>query len=528
MKRTMRWFIWVAALCCGAVLGIALAGVEDDTGMAPEEAIRLLSDPDWTVRSRATRTLREGGEDAYKALFKVENPHPEARFRIALLKKELAPLYGSWKHALEAGREAFDAGRMSQALSYFLIAARKNEPLRTDAWLADLCVRAWEGLSESARNRDGRLDWQLYLCGEFEHLVNRFPESPLREKALFRAGRYEDVVEHYPEGTYAPLAKYSLTAGHSYYEPPRYLEIKDPEGETREWPRFLREHPGHPGCDDASYRMGRALEHLSRYREAVVWLMRSARLPDGEFTWKGPLRAVYVLDARATEVELKALSGKGHAGGIREKAHLTLGVRALRKGAFGAAREVFRAFLLTYPDGEYREKVEERIRDLDGVLIPNAERLGEGAEGRAGALYTLGRYFYHRVLSLYNPIWEGNRVNYFSYEVNCLGRTHAFQNPEYFESHNNFLRAAHYFDRLWREHPDSIQRPDALYSAGTAYFRAVSLNQFSIFRRTRKEILEESGARYRRLIADHPQSPLAGDAARMIRVLGNTPKDTWR
>jgi tetratricopeptide (TPR) repeat protein len=527
MKATFRWFVWVMALSGGAALGIALAGGEEEEAVTPAECVRRLSDPDWRVRSAATRALRTGGVEAYKALFTEKNPHPEARFRIALLKKELAPLHGGWKHALEAGRASLDRQDMDLALKYLLIAARKNPPLRTDAWVAQLCTRAWAARPEGARDKSGREDWELFLCGEHAYLAGRFPQSPLREKSLFLAGRYEAVLSDYPDGVYAPLAKYSRTAGHPYFEPPAYLEIRDPAREAAAWPKFLREHPGHPGSDDAAYRLGRALEKLSRFREAVTWLMRSARLPDGEFSWKGPLRALYVMDASASEADLRVLAREGASRELREKARVTLGVRALRRGAFVEARDVWKAFLEDCTQSAFREKVAARVKDLETVLIPAAERLKAG-EAADEALYALGRYFYHRVLALYNPVWEGNRVNYFSYEVNCLGRSHAFRNPPYFESHNNYLRAATYFDRLWKEYPDSPWRAKALYSSGTAHFRASSLNQFSVFHRTRAQLLGASEARYVRLASEHAGDPLAPAAKKMVRVVRNTPKDSWR
>ena len=104
-----RW--WIAAGAAGviALAGVALAfgetGVQDEK---PADWVRQLSDPDWRVRARAMEALRQGGEDSYKALFSEQNPHPEARFRVALLKKELAPMHGSWSNALEAGRDALD------------------------------------------------------------------------------------------------------------------------------------------------------------------------------------------------------------------------------------------------------------------------------------------------------------------------------------------------------------------------------------------------------------------------------------
>jgi tetratricopeptide (TPR) repeat protein len=287
------------------------------------------------------------------------------------------------------------------------------------------------------------------------------------------------------------------------------------------------EHPGHPGSDDAAYRLGRALEKLTRYREAALWLTRSASLPDGEFAWKGPLRALFVLDALAPEKDLEALAESGKPGSLGEKAFLTLGIRSLRAGRYVEALSRFERFLLEYPKTGYRGEVEKRCSALRETLIP-LQAEADGPCKTDDALYELGRYFYHDLLALYNPAWDGNRVNYFSYEVNCLGRTHAFTHPEYFEAHNNYLQAARYFDRVWMEHERSPLRAKALYSAGTCYFKAPSLNQFSVFRRTRDELLAESLARYERLVKEHPRHGLAVDAKKMIEVVKNTPKESWR
>jgi TolA-binding protein len=331
------------------------------------------------------------------------------------------------------------------------------------------------------------------------------------------------VAADYPRGLYAPLAKYSLAAGHSYFDPPKYLEIEDPAAEAEAWPRFLTEHPGHPGSDDAAYRLGRALERLGRHREAAVWLARSASLPDGEFVWKGPLRSLWVLDALASEEDLDALAAKGNPSSLRERAALSRGIRALRRDAFGEALARLRAFAEEFPASRWKAPAEQRAKDLEEVLVPLAGRAA-GPDGDDEALYEIGRYFYHRLLSLYNPAWENQRVKYMSYEVTCLGRTHAFDAPAYFESHNNYLKAAAYFDRLWREKPASPRRPAALYSAGTAYFRAATLDAFSVYKRTREELLDESAARYRRLADEHPEDSLAAAARKMIEVVNNLPR----
>ncbi|MHC4780207.1 MAG: tetratricopeptide repeat protein [Planctomycetota bacterium] len=269
------------------------------------------------------------------------------------------------------------------------------------------------------------------------------------------------------------------------------------------------------------------MEKLHRYTEAVTWLDRSSRLPDGEFTWKGPLRALYVLDALASEEDIDTLVEEGSSKEIREKALLTRAIRFLRRRDFEGARKVLDRFVVEYPSSRFGKEVEKRRQVLSKTLIPQCVAARE-KERADEALYALGRHFYHDLLSLYNPAWEGSRVNYLSYEVNCLGRTHAFTHPEYFESHNNYLCAAVYFDMLWREHPDSPLRPKALYSAGTCYFKAPTLNQFSLFRLTRAELITESKARYELLLKDHPNHHLAQSAKKMIEVLRNTPGTSWR
>ena len=518
MQAAVKWAFWGVALGMSAMMGIALAnGGSDDPG-APAEFVKQLSDPDWRVRNHATECLRKGGEAAYRALLTAENDHPEARFRIALLKRELAPVFGNWTHALEAGKEAADSGRHETALGYFLTAARKNENLRQDAWLSELVRRCWLAMPASARNEDARADWELFLCGEYGLLADRHPQSTLREKALFRAGRFEEVLESYPRGHYAPLARYSLTAGHPYFEPSMYLEITDPEREIVQWPEFLRGHPDHPGCDDAAYRLGRAYESTGRHAEAVTWMYRSAELPDGEYAWKGPLRAVYVLDALATEDELRVLAGRGPTVEIRESASLALCARLMRRFDFEAALSACEKFAGEHPESRHTADAAKRAEDLAGVLIPLSRKIS-GGEGADAAMYDIGRYFYHRVLSLYNASWNGNRVNYFTYEMICLGRTHAFTKPDYFESHNNYIAAAKWFDRLVKEHPESGLLQRALYSAGTAYMKAALLDRFSVFPQGRRGLLRESSERYAALAKQHQGDPLAADAAGMMKVV---------
>ncbi len=520
-----------SALCLGAAAMLAAAAGPSsaEDGGAGKAAIgrdiRLLGSADPAQRERAREGLLGAGAAAFRELCRLETfENPEQEMNVRMLVFRMEPYYGPWTSGMEAGRFLMNRGDFERALAMFLSAAGRHEPIRGDKWFRHLVSSCYARVPEDRREAIPLEDWGLYATGQIGKLVATHKSSKYRERSLFELGMYDELLAEFPKGEFAPYAKYSKVSGHAYLEPQAYLEITDPEKEIAEWPGFIAGNKGHPGQDDAAYRLGRACEMAGRRLEAVKWLHLARVLPDGEFRIKGAMRMLYVLDSLCTLEELESLSKGAPSPEIEEWAQVSIAVRHFRAFRFGESLASWKAYLQSRPKGRFAEHAAARAELIEKRILPLAAAAEDGRAGDA-ALYEIGRIFYHDVLANYNPAWEGSRAEYLSTEINCLGRTHAFDNPAYFESHNNYLAAAAWFAKLLGRFPESPLKDKALYSTGSCWLKAPMLNHFSNFSLSRREMLAKAREYYRRVVDECPDSPLLGDAARMIAVIELLPPD---
>jgi tetratricopeptide (TPR) repeat protein len=505
--------------------GAARAGDAAESREGIQRLIAALGAGSARERTQAQEQLLKAGGSAYRQLrsaYPTGKPETDMALRMLLFKME--PLHGPWFCAMRAARYHYQKSDYAEALALFLRAAKKHPPLRRDKWFHHLARRCYQRLLPWEREKMTFSDWELFATGQHQRLVTEHPKSAFRDQSLFRLGRFKQLLKEYPESPLRPYAEYSLLAGHPYFEPPSLLEIRHPLREIQEWPKFLKAHTNHPGLDDAAYRLGRAYELAGDPQNAVKYFHMARTLPDGEYRWKARMRILYVLDALCSPGDLEAIARGAPDPAIREMAACSIGIVLQREERYDQALGAHRRFLASRPDSAFCSKVRKHAERLEKILIPAAARAAGDREADQGA-YELGRFYYHNILANYNPIWQGHRAAYLSYEVNACGRSHAFLNPGYFEEHNNYLCAARHFERLLAEHPRSPLREKALYSLGTCYLRAPGLNHFANFTVPRKTLLEKARQAYARLAREHPKSSLADDAARMIDVIKSLPPD---
>jgi tetratricopeptide (TPR) repeat protein len=510
------------------VLLLACTAWADESPKNLAHLVHALGVPTLAKRRQARRELRAQGLAAYRVLRSWKpDGNAEREMNVRILLFQMEPECGPWHAAMEAGRFYFARGQYSHALPLFLRAGEKHVPLRTDKWFHHLTRTCFEGISAQEKRGGSWTDWSFFATGQYRRLVRDFPTSPLRERSLFKLGRHAELLKAYPRGALASFARYSLVSGHPYHEPPIYLEVKNPQKEIAAWPRFLADNPGHPGLDDAAYRLGRAYEMTQDHVRAVRYLQMSAILPDGEYTRKGIQRVRYVIDALCTHEELRELALSDSRDEIRAWARLTMGVAFLREDRFEEALAAFEGFLRFHPANRFAGAVKARVDALSKTLIPLCREARDTANGDR-ALYDLGRFFYHDILALYNPLWDGQRAAYLGFEVNALGRSHAFHHPDYFERHNNYLAAARHFRALLDRFPDSPLKEQALYSLGSCLLKAPALNHFAVFSCLRSKMLDRARAYYARLVRECPESPLRPDALNMMSVIDSLPSDWMR
>ncbi len=515
-------------LVLSSLITACLAVHADDLKPGKQEIRSLISqlgDSNPAKRDEARDRLWDIGEEAYRELKEFrDSPDPELEIGVRMLLFRLEPFYGPWPAAMQTGRRFMRAGEYAKALKCLLSAARRHEPLRKDKWFRHLASTCWSKIGESRREGFELADWGLFVTGQFVRLVDMHPRSEYRQQCLYHLGRFEDMLREFPSGELAPLAKYSVLSGHPYNEPQAYLEMTDPGKEIREWPEFIAKNPGHPSLDDAAYRLARAYEVAGRRIEAVKWLDESRRLPDGEYKWKAAMRILYVLDALCTPDELERISRESASPEIADWASVSLAVALFRSGSFEKSLAAFRGYLASRPGGSCVKEALLRAELIEKRILPLLPKLADPAEGDK-ALYEMGRIFYHDVNANYNPAWKDQRTAYMSREINLLGRTHAFDNPAYFDSHNNYISAAAWFEMLLSAYPASALKDKTLYSLGSCWLKAPMLNRYSEHSRSPSEMLGKAKEYYSRVGQECPDSPLCETAARIIKVIDSFPPD---
>ena len=76
---------------------------------------------------------------------------------------------------------------------------------------------------------------------------------------------------------------------------------------------------------------------------------------------------------------------------------------------------------------------------------------------------------------------------------------------------HNWQKAAKLFDRVAERHPNSAKADDALFTAGRLYYDLYIISRV-------QEDLDAAVTRFRKLVADHPDSPLADDGQLFIAL----------
>ncbi|MCG3181536.1 MAG: hypothetical protein BIFFINMI_03932 [Phycisphaerae bacterium] len=249
------------------------------------------------VRQRAKDILVAIGPQAEQP----DLASPDRRKRIAAAQ---ALCRGMPNYALlsEDGQKNVDVARVLRRLA---AAVSADPDLADDAHAHKLLLWVGDRLADAAKADYEASDLGLYVAGEFKQLAQRHPLSPLAGKTIYDAGEFADYLARFPQGFYAPRARYCQIARRKEYchwpsddedDPGREPMKIDAERELAEWPKFLKEYPDFEGADDANYRLARALEMQGRLGEACARLRLA--YPDGDMHQQSLERLVFIMDVK--------------------------------------------------------------------------------------------------------------------------------------------------------------------------------------------------------------------------------------
>jgi hypothetical protein len=318
------------------------------------------------------------------------------------------------------------------------------------------------------------------------------------------APKLEALTKLYPESPFADsFAEYAAIRGGVYFGDPQTFTVGDfkydPEKEIPGFADWLQKYPGHPGQDDACYRIARCETIRGDMTRALYWFRRAQQVPDGDMERDARCWELLLLDALLPMDELRAAA----ASGDREAVY-SLGVRLFRRDATEeAARCLAEALAGGFWDIEPEVRAQlEAVREVARLI-------------RAGDLYALGRRQYHDRELYSNRLFPYGRTWHLGREGILAtwghdGAPEAFR--EEYRLASNRLQARRTFLALAKRRPGPELEAKARFSATTAlgHTQGGHFEQRTVTcpEAVRIRLAEE----YRAIARDFPESNLADDA----------------
>ncbi|BAF58445.1 hypothetical membrane protein [Pelotomaculum thermopropionicum SI] len=460
---------------------------------------------------------------------------------------QIKELYGglaSAEEKVDIVREAANAARWRltgaarDAVVNWLWQAAEKDPL---PFSRQQCLAALVNLGEK---------------GALERLVSDIDENGL--SVLEEGGRalspaldwqlLQEAGEKYPQSYLARGIKaYEEVRGEPYFEMERrkqqgnwdvYFygdEQYDPEREIPGWEKFLAEFPGHPGADDAAYRLARCYEIEGRWTDALNTLRKALSLPDGDIRYHAAGRLVYVLDVRMTYDQLKELSqareqSKKLDPSLKPLVDYSLAVKELRRDNYRQTAGMLEEFLKQYQDfGEnqgalpfnqlnyqlkydFRSSVKKQQAAVEELA---ALEVQWKKSGNPADLYRLAAAIFHDQTLYYNHLWSGWRQSYnWQGYINATGRGRApVEMASFAREMINYNHCLPYFQQVYRDPSSSPElKARALYSAGLCYTGLDEWGVDAYLAFTPSEIREKIISIYQQFIREYPGSSMADDA----------------
>jgi len=489
MQRTLRWL--AVAVSLNAAINTLAARV--DTRDAQTDADASLRDY-YSANGLLNRNLYELAAAEYRKFLSKHEDHekaPVARYGLAVslfrmkqydaAAQELEPLHrrSQFEFAAEVGTIL---GQCHLAQQRHAQAAEAFESVVRSHIDHDLADDAAAGLGE-ALYLDGRYDDVVTVCRAF---VNRWADSPLRERVEFFAGlaemaqhdytaaadRFDGLLKRYPTGPFAQQS--SLLLAQCYHHDNAI------ENAIRQYRKVL-EQTDSPYTADALFGLGTLLEQKGEYNEAGTVLDRLLEeSPNGTLSESARFhRARVWFDQgrfeRALELFEAVADGDGE---LQDRAAYWTGKCKLRMGDDEGAAEQLSAAIERFPESEL---IAEMYYDRAIALV----RDGEPAEAVRALKAYRSRFPNHALapdaLQLLAAT-EHQRNRFTESEQHCQEFLEQYAKHElspsvaFLLAENGFLaeqyeEAAERYRRFLAEYPDDPQVDKATFRLGMALYR---------------------------------------------------------
>ncbi|MBW4449807.1 MAG: PDZ domain-containing protein [Spirirestis rafaelensis WJT71-NPBG6] len=276
----------------------------------------------------------------------------------------------------------------------------------------------------------------------------------------------------------------------------------NPEREINFWPKFLAKYPGHPGSDDAMYRLARAYEMKGDYDTAIRWYYKAYQAPDGSLRNAARDRMLFIIDLLMSSDALTKFLQQHPDHPLYPYILYSRAVYLVREDRLEVALSEMAKFIQTYKDStdidlgvldpyissyedyqqqktittEFWSNVQEQFMRWKKIAeIRNKNRNDE-------SLYEEAAFWFHYQYLGYNHLWngglggiyEGNIPEKWEGATTSIERSITYklvQNVNRgYELQNRHLRSIRLFEKLLKDFPNSDLAAKAKYSIGLNYY----------------------------------------------------------
>ncbi|MEG4319452.1 MULTISPECIES: tetratricopeptide repeat protein [unclassified Microcoleus] len=432
-----------------------------------------------------------------------------------------------------------------------LLTLYQNIVKSNDKALAPIALKGLvfvEGDSQSPKWQKENWSWSKELVILLEEAVNK------KLYNLSTLGYYEQLAlaNKYPNSLFTRGCKeYVKFSGGTYFagnQDPKivFRQPFNPQKEINRWKDFVKKYPGHPGSNDALYRLARAYEVQGDYENAIVYYYESSEAPDGLLISEAKERILLIIDLlMSSELLAKFLTNHPNhplTGYIK----YSKAVHLIREYKYSPAESELEDFLKNYQDGKYPlqagffneetyvgsfflTKVKEQLDQIKKLAEirnqqPSDKNLYAEAklwidEHQIDDGFTAYNYLWKRGLSTthYNlvpPKWEGN----ITYNAKTVTADFINKTNHNYKSQISYLRSIELFEQLIKQYPKSELIEKAKYSIALNYYYLWG-REYPTFSENTTSWEDQAVKSFEEFVTEFPKSSMVDDALYTIAYI---------
>jgi TolA-binding protein len=405
-----------------------------------------------------------------------------------------------------------------------------------------------EGDLESKKWEREDWSWSKELINFFEEAVN---------KNLYKLSELENLqllalANKYPDSLFTKGCKeYAKFTGGTYFfegTSKGFRKPFNPQIQINFWKNFVKKYPGHPGSNDAFYRVARAYELQGDYENSVIYYYEASEAPDGLLRDVARLRIIFVVDLLTSSELLDKFLTNHHNHPLTPYVKYSKAVHLIREYKYSSAESELDDFLKNYQDGKYFElvsnssseegsyldanfwnQVKEQLNQVKKLAEirnkqPSDKSLYEEAKlwidkDKKDDGFTAYNYLWNRGLrrtfQFFIPsTWEGNKT-YSEWLINADFMNKANRN---YEKQISYLISIKLFKQLIEKYPQSELVEKAKYSIALNYYYLWG-REYPIFSNNVTSWKDTAIKSFEDFIKEFPNSSMADNASYTIQYI---------